>query len=133
MNKANTIKAIAKGELPPPPIGIGGATFGQWAMIVAKEEIKKEAMDRAMEAGTKYIEKKMTEKEEKELQAEINEMQRQLIALTPKEVVKMPPEPDPELAPQIKKIQQIEVKRADDLEKFIVPGAIIAGALLLGG
>lgn len=133
VNKARTIEAVVKGELPPPPIGIPGASFRDWAMIVAKQKIKDEAMDAAMEAGQKYIAKKMSQKEEAALKAEIAEMQRQLIALTPKEVLKMPPEPMPELAAPIKKIQKIEEKRADDLEKFIVPGAIVAGALLLGG
>lgn len=133
VNKARTVKALVNGKMPPVPIGIGGASFGQWAMIVAKEEIKKEAMDAAMTAGTKYIEKKMSKKAEAELKAEIAQMQAELLRITPKEILAMPPEPDPELAAPIIKMQQIEIKRKDDLEKFIVPGLIVGGALLFGG
>jgi len=132
VNRARTIKAVVKGELPPPPIGIPGASFRDWAMIVAKQKIKEEAIDAAMQAGTKYIEKKISAKEEAKLKAEIAEMQRQLIVLTPPEVLAMPPEPEPELAEPLKKIQVIEEKRQADLQNFIVPGAIVAGALLLG-
>ena len=131
VNKARTVEAIVKGKLPPPPIGIPGANFRDWAFIVAKEKIKEEAIDAAMTAGQKYIAKKMSAKAEAELKAEIAEMQRQLIALTPPEVLAMPPEPDPELAEPIKKIQVIEQERQADLQKFIIPGAIITGALLL--
>ena len=90
-------------------------------------------MDAAMEAGQKYIAKKMSAKEEAKLKAEIAEMQRQLIALTPKEVLAMPPEPMAELAAPIKKIQVIEVERKNEFDQFIIPGAIVAGALILGG
>lgn len=130
VNKARTIKAVVKGEMPPPPIGVGGATFGQWAMIVAKEEIKKAAMDKAMEEGVKYIEKKMTEKEEAKIRAEIAELQRQILAATPPEVKKMPPEPMPELAAPIKKIQAIEVEKKHQLDQFIIPAALVGGALM---
>ena len=60
-------------------------------------------------------------------------MQRELAALIPPEVRAMPPEPDPELPPTIRKIQAIEEKRAFDLQQLIIPGALIAGALILGG
>ena len=133
VNKARTVRAVVRGELPPPPIGIPGASFRDWALIVAKEKIKEEAMDAAMEAGQKYIAKKMSAKEEAKLKAEIAEMQRQLIALTPKEVLAMPPEPMAELAAPIKKIQVIEVERKNEFDQFIIPGAIVAGALILGG
>jgi hypothetical protein len=133
VNKARTINAIVKGKLPPPPISIQGSSFREWALIVAKQKIQDEAIDYAMEKGQEYIIKKMTAKEEALLKAEIAEMQRRLIALTPPEVLKMPPDPDPELATPIKRIQVIEEKRAADLQKFIIPGAIVAGALILGG
>jgi len=132
VNRARTIEAVVKGELPPPPIGIPGANFRDWAFIVAKEEIKKAAIDAALEAGVEYVAEKMSEKLEAEIKAEIADMQRQLIALTPPEVLAMPVEPDIELAVHLKKIQVIEEKRKDDLQKFIVPAAIIGGALLFG-
>lgn len=53
--------------------------------------------------------------------------------LMPKEIIEMPPEPMPELATPIKRIQVIEEKRKNDFEKFIAPAAIVAGALILGG
>jgi hypothetical protein len=133
VNKARTIEAVVKGELPPPPIGIPGTSFRDWAFIVAKEEIKKEAIDIAMEAGQKYIAKKMTAREEAKLKAEIAEMQKQLIKLTPPEVRNMPVEPPKELPAAIKKIQVIEEKKKSDLNKFILPGLMVAGALILGG
>lgn len=133
VNKARTVKAIVKGKMPPPPIGIGGASFGQWALIVAKQKIKEEAMDLAMEKGVEYVQKKMTKKMENEIKAEIALMQAELLRLMPKEVLDMPPQPDPELAAPIKKIMIIEEKRADNLKQFIAPAAIIAGALILGG
>jgi hypothetical protein len=133
VNKARTVKAIVKGEMPPVPIGIGGATFGQWAMIVAKEEIKKAAIDKAMDEGVKYIEKKMTKKEEDKIRAEIAALQREIDKATPPEVKKLPPEPMPELAAPIKKMQQIEIEKKNQLDQFIIPGAIVAGALILGG
>ena len=133
VNKARTIQAIAKGELPPVPIGIGGASFTDWAMIVAKQKIKEEAVDYAMEKGVEYVERKMTEKEESKLRAEIEALQREINKITPPEVKKMPPEPDPELAKPVLVLQKKEEKKQADFEKFIVPGAIVAGALLLGG
>lgn len=133
VNKARTIEAIAKGELPPPPIGIAGSSFREWALIVAKKEIQDAAIDKAMEMGQEYIAKKMTEKEERALQAEIAKMQAELLALMPPEVKAMPPEPNPELPPIIKKIQAIEEKRAFDFQQLIIPGVLVAGALLLGG
>jgi hypothetical protein len=86
-----------------------------------------------MEKGQEYIVKKMTEKEERELRAEIARMQAEMIALMPPEVLKMPPEPDPGLATPIKNIQASEEKRAFDLQQLIIPGAIIAGVFLLTG
>ena len=80
-----------------------------------------------------YVQKKMTKKMENELKAEIALMQAELLRLMPKEVLDMPPKPDPELATPIKKIMIIEEKRADNLKQFIAPAAIIAGALILGG
>jgi len=133
VNKARTVEAVVKGELPPPPIGIPGASFREWALIVAKEKIKEEAIDYAAEKGMEYVAKKMSEKEEAKLKAEIAAMQAELIRLTPKEIIEAPPEPSPELATPLKKVQIIETERKSQLDQFIIPGAIVAGALLLGG
>ena len=128
INKARTVDAIVKGKLPPPPISIVGSSFRDWAFIVAKEKLQEEAM----QAGQDYIVKKMTEKEEARLRAEIAEMQRQLIAMMPPEVLKMPPQPDPDLPAVVKNIQVIEETRQSNLQQLIIPGAIVAGLLLMG-
>ena len=133
VNRARSIKAIAEGELPPPPIGIPGSNFREWVTIVAKEKLKEEAQERALELGVKYVQKKMTEKEEKKLQAEIAQLQRELERLIPPEVKEMPPEPAPELAAPVKKIQAVEEQRALDAQDLLLPAAIVGGALLLGG
>lgn len=133
LNKANTVKAIAEGKLPPPPISIAGDSWREWATIVAKEEIKTEAKERAQQLGMEYVERKLTEKEERALQAEIADLQRKLLAITPKDVVNMPPDPSADLSNAITNIQRKEVKREFDLQQLIIPGAIVAGALLLGG
>lgn len=133
VNKARTIEAIAKGELPPPPISIVGNSFREWVTIVAKKELEDAAIEKAMEMGQEYIAKKMTAKEEAALQAEIAKMQAELIALMPPDARKMPPEPNPDLSAHVKRIQAIEEKRAFDLQKFIIPGAIVAGLFLFGG
>lgn len=90
VNKARTVEAIAKGEMPPPPISVVGASFTDWAMIVAKEQIAKEAQQRAIELGTEYIQRKMTEKEEARLRAEIKVMQAELALLIPDNVIASP-------------------------------------------
>ena len=82
VNKARTVEAIAKGELPPPPISIKGESFRDWMFITAKEKMQEEAM----EAGQEYIARKMTAKEEAALKAEIAQMQRELIRLMPPEI-----------------------------------------------
>lgn len=120
VNNARTIKAVVEGKMPPPPIELSGAAFRSYAFEVAQDELVKE------------FQRRLTEKEENKLRAEIAEMQRQLIAATPPEVLRMSPEPDPGLAEPLKKIQVIEKQRQADMNKYILPGAIIAGALILG-
>lgn len=119
VNNARTIKAIVDGEMPPPPISITGASFREWATIVAKKELKDAAIEKALEMGTEYVAKKMTEKEEAKLRKEIAEMQKQLIAMTPKEVINAPPEPSPLLAAPLRKIQQIEIDKKAQSDKTL--------------
>ena len=133
VNRARSIKAIADGELPPPPIGIPGSSFREWATIVAKEQIVKAAKEEALERGVEYIQRKMTEKEERKLREEIAAMQRELERLIPKEVKEMPPEPAPQVPTPVKVIQEQEAQRALDAQDLLLPAAIVGGALLLGG
>lgn len=90
VNKARTIEAIVKGEMPPPPISVVGDSFTDWAMIVAKEQLVKEAKERAIEYGVEYVQRKMTEKEEAKLRAEIKVMQAELASLIPSNVIASP-------------------------------------------
>lgn len=122
VNKARTIEAIAKGELPPPPIGIAGSSFREWALIVAKEKIKEEAMTRALEAGQEYVARKMTQKEEAALRADIAAMQRELEALTPAAI---PIQPDEMLAPAIKTMQVSEEQKAGSNRELLKMALII--------
>lgn len=122
VNKARTIEAIAKGELPPPPIGIAGSSFREWALIVAKEKLKEEAIERAMQAGQEYVAKKMTQKEEAALRAEIAAMQRELEALIPAEAA---PQPDEMLSPAIKNMQVLEEQKAGSNNELLKMALII--------
>ena len=129
VNKARTIKAIVEGKLPPPPISIQGASFREWAFIIAKKEIKDAAIDYALEKGVDYVAKKMAKKEEAKLRKEIAEMQRQLIAMTPKAVLDAPPEPSPLLPKPIQRMQQIEIAKKEVDDKTLT--TILAAAIPL--
>lgn len=132
VNKARTIEAIAKGELPPPPIGIAGNSFREWVFIVAKDEIKKTAQEKALEMGQKYIAKKLSQKEEAKLRAEIAAMQRELEALVPKNIA---PQPDQTLAPAITDMQVLETQKAGSNKELLKMALIIGipAALFLVG
>lgn len=110
-NKANTVIAIAKGELPPPPIGISGATFTEWALDIAKKEMKDAIMSKAGEAISEKIADEMIAKEEAKMRAEIEALQRELDKIIPPNT---PTQINPALNPTIKKdltaMQNIERK-----------------------
>lgn len=78
-NQVNTVNAIVHGEMPPPPIGITGANFTEWAMDVAKKEMKEELMKTVNEK----IADEMVKKEEAKIRAEIEAMQRELAGILP--------------------------------------------------
>ncbi len=131
VNKARTIDAIVHGELPPPPIGIAGSSFREWALIVVKEKIIEEAKEKAAELGVAYIQKKMTEREEAKLRAEIADMQRQLEKLIPPDTP-MTPAPEVPIQVQEKMVQEkTEAKDFNNILAVAVPLGI--GALLLTG
>jgi len=91
VNKARTIEAIANGELPPPPIGIAGSNFTDWALGVAKEEMKKELMETVSEK----MADEMVKREEAKMRAEIEAMQRELVKLIPADTSMRPAEEVP--------------------------------------
>lgn len=71
VNQARTVEAIVNGEMPPPPIGVTGDSFREWAFDVAKDEFMKETQ------------RQMTAAEEAQLQREIAQMQTELERLIP--------------------------------------------------
>lgn len=132
VNKARTINAIVHGELPPPPIGIPGSSFTDWAMIVAKEAVIREAKEYAMEKGIEYVQREMTKREEAKLRAEIEAIQRQLVALIPKDT---PIESSPDLLPETRaKISQMQAIEKDRGQTTLITlGLLGVGAFLLAG
>jgi len=90
VNKARTIKAIANGEIPPPPISIVGSSFTDWAVQVAKAELAKEAKSRAIELGQEYVVRQITKKEEAKLRREIEAIQRELNKVIPRNIPSEP-------------------------------------------
>ena len=130
VNKARTVDAIVHGELPPPPISIVGNTFTEWAMAVAKEEIVKEAKERAVAMGMEYVQKKMTEAEERKLREEIEAMQRELAALIPPDA---PAKPDPAVPAPVQQTMLEEKKQAETTSNLLMVGIPAALALILLG
>ena len=127
-NKINTVAHIVQGKIPPIPVGITGGTFKAVAMNAVKQEIKKAAIDAAMEAGIKYVQKKMTAKEEAKIKAEISALQRKMDALVPKGTPIMPsPLLPPEDRKAIAEIQVVQAEREKDNTALI---ALAAGASL---
>ncbi len=131
VNKARTIEAIAKGEMPPPPISIVGDTFTDWAMMVAKEQIAKEAQQRAMELGVEYVQRKMTEKEEAKLRAEIQAMQAELARIIPNDVIASPDSRVPVEVQAASAALALKEKRAQDTMLAALAIAVPMGFLLL--
>lgn len=129
-NKASMVNDMIKGRIPGPPIGIAGKTFTDLAFNLAKRKIIEEAKEKAAEIGIEYIQKKMTEKEERAIKREIEAMQRELDKLIPKGT---PIQPAKELAPPIRnkiiEMQDIEKERSENLALGMM--AAFAGGLLL--
>ena len=135
VNKARSVDAIIKGELPPPPISIVGDSFREWAYLVAKDQIEKEAMELAAKEGQKYIAKKLTEAEEKKLREEIAAMQAELEKIEAANKAAQTIQPAAELPQPIKELQTTEVAKAADnaatLNTLLLLG-IPAALFLLG-
>ena len=131
VNKARTIEAIAKGEMPPPPISVVGETFTDWAMIVAKEQIAKEAQQRAMELGVEYIQRKMTEKEEARLRVEIKAMQAELARIIPNNVIASPDSRVPAEVQAASAALALKEKQAQDTMLAALAIAVPVGFILL--
>lgn len=50
VNQTRTVVAIAKGEIPPPPISLEGDSFTEWGMSLAKQKLEKEMGEKMNEA-----------------------------------------------------------------------------------
>ena len=127
VNRARSVDAIIKGELPPPPIGISGGNFTEWAMDLAKKEVQ----DIIKEEAGQYISKRAQEKYEKEQEAimrlEIEKMQRELAALISAQTPIAPaPEIDQPIREKIIEMQDIEKQRAQQNVMLLAGGAAVA-------
>jgi len=129
VNKARTVAALVQGELPPPPIGISGSSFTEWALDIAKSELIKEVQERTGEYLTDKAKEKLIAAEEARLREEILVMQAELAKLLPPGTPIMPSlELDADVRARIIAMQEIEQKRADQNALLLAAGA---GALLL--
>ncbi len=129
VNKARSVDAIIKGELPPPPIGISGSNFTEWALDLAKKEIKEEIGERAGEYITKKAQEKYEKEQEAIMRAEIERMQRELAALVSAQTPVMPaPEIDAPVRDKLIEMQNIERQRA---QQNMIMLAVGGGAALM--
>ena len=94
--------------------------------------MKKAAIAKAAELGVEYVQKKLTEKEEAKMRAEIEMLQRKMEALVPKDT---PMEPVAEVAPEIQGIMLQEKVKSENLNNVLsvaVPLGIGAFVLMAG-
>lgn len=128
VNKARTVEAIAKGELPPPPIGITGNSFKEWVFNVAKQEIQNEAKQKAAELGQEYIQRELTKQEEQKIRDEIATMQRELERLIPET---LPKEPSPNVPSIVQKRMIDEKQASEQMNNILLVAAPLALAYFL--
>jgi len=129
INQARTVAAIVQGEVPPPPIGISGDTFTEWALDIAKEELIKEVEERTGEYLTDRAKKKLIEAEEARLKEEIERMQAELAKLVPPGTPIIPSaDLDADVRARIIAMQDIERQRANQSMWLFAAGA---GAVML--
>ena len=129
INQARTVAAIVQGEVPPPPIGISGDTFTEWALDIAKEELIKEVEERTGEYLTERAKKKLIAAEEARLKEEIERMQAELAKLVPPGTPIIPSaDLDADVRARIIAMQDIERQRANQSMWLFAAGA---GALML--
>jgi hypothetical protein len=118
VNQARTVKAIVEGEEIPPPVGVSGANFGEWAFKVAQDE------------AIKQYGRKLTRDEENAIKREIAQLQTQLAPYTKNVPLEIPQD----LPPTIQRIQVIEERKKDQTEKMMqlaIPAVI--GFMILRG
>lgn len=129
INKARTIDALISGEMPPPPIGISGDSFTEWALDIAKDELADELTEQYGEHLTKKMRDKLIAAEESRLRAEIEAMQRELAGLVNEDDVMPALELDPDVRAKILEMQAIERQRKQN--QGLLALAVGAGALMV--
>lgn len=127
INKARTIDALISGEMPPPPIGISGDSFTEWALDIAKAELADEITEQYGEYITDKMRDKMIAAEESRLRAEIEAMQRELAGLVNEGDVMPSLDLDPAVRAKILEMQAIERQRKQNQGLL----ALAAGAGLI--
>ncbi len=129
LNKARTIDALISGEMPPPPIGISGDSFTEWALDIAKAELADELKEQAGEYLTEKMRDKIIAAEESRLRAEIEAMQRELAGLVNEGDVMPSLDLDPDVRAKIMEMQAIERQRKQN--QTLVALALGAGAIMV--
>lgn len=123
VNQARTIKAVADGEVPPPPISLEGDSFKDWALSIATQQMEKDYKE------------KMSAIEQQELEREISRLAYQAnqnVAQSPQPYY---PHSSPSLDPNIQAIQELQAAKANNNEKMMIYGgmALLALVALRGG
>lgn len=125
VNKGRTIEAIAKGELPPPPIGITGSNFTEWAVDVAKKELK----DELMKTVSEKMADEMVKREEKKIRAEIEQLQRELNKVIPADLPMHPAAGVPVPVQQV--MEQEKIKSEEMTTAALAIGLPVAAFFML--
>ena len=129
INQARSVAAIVQGELPPPPIGISGDSFTEWALDIAKDELIKEVQERTGEYLSDKAKAALIAEEEARLKAEIQAMQAELAKLVPPGTPIIPSdELDADVRARIIEMQEIERQRQGQNTMLL---ALAAGAGVL--
>lgn len=117
VNQGRTIKAIADGEIPPPPVSITGNSFLEWGFQVAKDELMKEQQ------------RKLTRAEEEALKREIQLIQSQL----EQRAGNVPKSPSPAVPEPVQRRQQQIVIEQEKKKGDLLPVMLAVGlpALLI--
>lgn len=113
VNTANTIKAVAKGEVPPPPIDIGSGSMTDWATAI----------------GEQLISGKMTDLEKQQLESQIRLLQQQAAPYASGGY-----QPSSAVPPEIQQAMQAESERQGTKDMLLwIALPLLAVAVIFGG
>jgi len=105
VNKARTVNALVKGEIPPPPIGLDGNNFKEWGLSLAEQMLEKEMGDKLSDTQRKLAQAEM--KNEMDYIAARAQQIADLEARA-RNLTQIPIQTNPNLSPQIIQMQQAE-------------------------